>query len=168
MEKSVAELMTDYFTIKNVPQRADILRKITFNCPSSSKDFFFRAFKKERYLDLKLTALRGYAHFASEEEISILTKKLMELLKKRPQQTPYNYQEYEIMRSAYLLPYLVEKYHYTCLYELRDQVEKQYNDMPDCFKGIFSCDEEGNSYSIRNPDEVKRSLEEFYGRKSLN
>lgn len=165
MEKSIDELMDNYFTIKEVPQRCKVLQTITFTCPPDSKDFFFRSFKKERYLDMKLTALRGYAHYATEEEVSVLTKKLLELLKKRPQSTPYNYEEYEIMRSAFLLPYLIKKYNYACLRELSDQVEKQYNDMPDVFKNIFSCDEYGNYYDIRDPEEVQKSHREFFDKK---
>lgn len=165
MEKSISELMIDYFTIKDVRQRCEVLKIITFHCPPDSKDFFLRSFKKERYLDMKLTALRGYAYYASEDEVSVLSKKLMELLKKRAESTPYNYEEYEIMRSAFLLPYLIDRYHYVCLQELRDQVEKQYNDMPDCFKGIFSYDEEGKCYNIRDPEEVKKSWNEFYEKK---
>lgn len=42
------------------------------------------------------------------------------------------------------------------------QLEKQYNDMPDVFKNIFSCDEFGNLYQIRNIKEVKESQRNFF------
>ena len=32
-------------------------------------------------------------------------EKLLALLQKRPVRTPYDYQEYEVMRSQYLMPY---------------------------------------------------------------
>ena len=66
------------------------------------------------------------------------------------------------MRAAYLLPYLVKTYKYQCLIELNEQVEKQYNAMPDVFKNIYSYDEDGNCYQIRNPEEVNRELDEFW------
>ncbi len=71
-------------------------------------------------------------------------------------------QEYEIMRSKFLMPYLLEKYDYKCFHEFSQQLEKQYNAMPDVFKNIFSCDEFGNTYQIRDLEEVKKSQRDFY------
>ena len=93
---------------------------------------------------MKLTAIRGYATFATEKEIEPLMKKMMELLQKRAQTTPYNYQEYEILRSAFLMPYLLDKYGYACFKEFNKQLNLQYDAMPDVFKGIITCDEDGN------------------------
>ena len=91
-------------------------------------------------------------------------RKLLELLKKIPEHTPYDYEEYEIMRSKFLMPYLIEKYNYQCFKEFNNQLEKQYNDMPDVFKNMFSYDEFGNSYTIRDPKEVHESWNKFWGR----
>ena len=87
--------------------------------------------------------------------------KMLELLKKRPEKTPYDYQEYESMRSIFLMPYLLKQYDYECFCLFNKQLEKQYNDMPDCFKNIFTLDENGNMYSIRDPEEVTKSWEDF-------
>ncbi len=162
MNENEAELMNEYFSTKEIARRNVILKQLAVKYPENAKDFFLRAFKKERYLDMKCTALRGYAHYASEEEVETLAKKLLELLKKIPAHTPYDYQEYEQMRSVFLLPYLAEKYRYACFDELYRQLEKQYNDMPDCFKGIFTLDENGNAYTLRDPDEVDRSMMAFF------
>lgn len=162
MADSIEEKMELYFNLKDVPKRNEILKELVFSCPQNAKDFFLRAFKKERYLDMKLTAVRGYAFYAAEEEVNPLMAKMLELLKKRPEHTPYDYQEYEIMRSKFLMPYLLEKYHYKCFQEFSEQLERQYNEMPDVFKNIFSCDEFGNSYTIREPSEVKESLDKFF------
>lgn len=153
MADSIEEKMDLYFNLKDVPKRNEILKELVFSCPQNAKDFFLRAFKKERYLDMKLIAVRGYAFYAAEE-VNPLMAKMLELLKKRPKHTPYDYQEYEIMRSKFLIPYLLEKYHYNCFQEFSEQLERQYNEMPDVFKNIFSCDEFGNSYTIRDPLEV--------------
>ena len=40
-------------------------------------------------------------------------KKMLEILKRRPESTPYNYQEYEILRSSFLIPYLLENINMT-------------------------------------------------------
>ena len=101
-------LMEAYFQEKEVSKRNEILRKLLLDMPDNAKDFFLKAFKKERYLDMKLRAVRGYAVFATEDEVSTLMSTLLELLRKRPEKTPYNYTEYEPMRSVFLMPYLLE------------------------------------------------------------
>ena len=57
--------------------------------------------------------------------------------------------------------YLVKTYQYHCLIQLSEPVEKQYDAMPEVFKNIYSYDEFGNLYAIREPEEVKRSMEAF-------
>ena len=47
-------------------------------------------------------------------------------------------------------------------------IEKQYKDMPDCFKNIFSLDENGNLYDIRDSKEVKNSWIDFWNRTKLD
>ena len=158
------DLMETYFQEKEVSKRNTILKQLLLDMPVNAKDFFLKAFKKERYLDMKLSAVRGYAVFATEDEVSALMNKLLELLKKRPEKTPYNYTEYEPMRSVFLMPYLLEHYGYECFRVFNRQLEKQYDDMPDCFKGIFTLDEFGNLRSLRNKEEVEKSWREFWGR----
>lgn len=155
-------MIKEYFNIKDVSKRNKLLKELVFNCPPNAKDFFYQVFKKERYLDMKLTAIRGYSFYASEKEVETLMSKLLELLEKVPKHAPYDYQEYEIMRSKFLMPYLLEKYDYKCFHKFSQQLEKQYNAMPDVFKNIFSCDEFWNSYQIRDLEEVKKSQRDFY------
>ena len=42
---------------------------------------------------------------AENDGVVPLMEKLLALLQKRPVRTPYDYQEYEVMRSQYLMPY---------------------------------------------------------------
>lgn len=165
MDKRADELMEEYFQTKDIFKRNCILKYLLLNLPSDAKDFFFKSFKKERYLDMKLSAVRGYSAYAAEKEVEVLMDKMLELLKRVPQHTPYAYQEYEIMRSVFLMPYLIKKYKYKCFRVFNEQLEKQYNDLPDCFKNIFSLDEYGKSYTIRDPEEVKKSWDDFHNRK---
>ena len=113
---------------------------------------------------MKLSAVRGYAAYATEDEVCVLMNKLLALLKKRPDRTPYDYIEYEPMRSVFLMPYLLEHYDYECFHTFGEQLEKQYNAMPDCFKNIFTLDEMGNMHGIRDLEEVKQSWNAFWGR----
>lgn len=164
MEIRHEELMKSYLQEKEVTKRNEILKQLLLDIPVDAKDFFLQAFKKERYLDMKLSAVRGYAVYATEAEILTLMSKLLELLKKRPEKTPYNYTEYEPMRSVFLMKYLLKHYDYECFRVFDIQLEEQYNDMPDCFKDIFTLDELGNVCTIRDKEEVEKSWRDFWGR----
>lgn len=164
MKEHHEHLMESYFQEKDILKRYNILKQLLCNMPVDGKGFFLKSFKKERYLDMKLSAVRGYAAYADEDEVSVLMSKLLELLKKRPEKTPYNYTEYEPMRSVFLMPYLLEHYDYMCFRLFNRQLEKQYADMPDCFKDIFTLDEFGNIRTIRDSKEVEQSWRNFGGR----
>ena len=70
-------LMESYFQEKEVSKRSEILTQLLLDIPVNAKDFFLKVFKKERYLDMKLSAVRGYAVFATEDEVSALMNKLL-------------------------------------------------------------------------------------------
>ncbi|KOR90705.1 hypothetical protein AM231_09335 [Paenibacillus solani] len=150
-----------YSKAKNLYIRNTILKALVFCEDIDLKDFFFKAFKKERYLDMRLTAVRGYAKFATEKEVEKLMSTFTEILLKRPESTPYNYQEYELLRSAFGLPYLVNQYGYACFIQAYEQEEKQYNAMPDAFKGHFTLNERGDIVQLRSLGERKKMLDEF-------
>ena len=164
MENQHEHLMESFFQEKEISKRNEILRQLLLDMPIDGKDFFLKAFKKERYLDIKLRTVRGYAAYATEDEVSVLMDKLLELMKKRSDKTPYNYTEYEPMRSVFLMPYLLEHYNYECFRLFNVQLEKQYNEMPDCFKNIFTLDEFGMIHAIRDKEEVEQSWRRFWGR----
>lgn len=157
----------DYYkTVKDIFSRNQILQAFVLQCQKYDlKEFFLSAFKKERYLDMRLTAIRGYAIYASEKEIYPLMKKFIDILVKIPSRTPYNYQEYEMLRSKFGLPYLVEQYRYDCFKEALDQLEKQYNDMPDECKGFFTLDENGIYVALMTREEIDENLDVLFKRK---
>lgn len=138
-----------YISTKDVFERNQILKTAVLKLPENGKEFFLAAFKKERYLDMKLTAVRGYAEYASEDEVNVLMKKMFELLIRRGQTTPNNYQEYEPMRSPFLIPFLLNKYKYQCFSSFAEQLEKQYDMMDDTWKGIFTLNENGTPVKLR-------------------
>ena len=157
----------DYYkSVKDIFSRNQILQAFVLQCQKYDlKEFFLSAFKKERYLDMRLTAIRGYAIYASEKEISTLMKKFIDILAQIPSRTPYNYQEYEMLRSKFGLPYLVEQYRYDCFKEALDQLEKQYNDMPDECKGFFTLDENGIYVALMTREEIDENLDVLFKRK---
>ena len=57
--------------------------------------------------------------------------------------------------------HILKKYDYECFHVFNEQLESQYNAMPDCFKNIYSLDEKGELYIIRDPAEVSKSWKEF-------
>ena len=138
-----------YKSTKDLLIRNNILTAAVLSPPENGEEFFLAAFKKERYLDMKLTAVRGYAEYASEEEVNTLMSKMLELLKKRALTTKNDYQDYEPMRSPFLMPYLLEKYNYKCFRDFSDQLKKQYDAMDDEWKGIFTLDEKGKLVELR-------------------
>ena len=138
-----------YKSIKDILNRNAILKEAVSNPTEYGKDFFLAAFKKERYLDMKLTAVRGYAEYASEEEVNVLMSKMLELLIKRGQTTSNDYQEYEPMRSPFLMPHLLNRYNYQCFKTFAEQLDKQYAAMDDEWKGIFTLNERGELVQLR-------------------
>lgn len=151
-----------YLKSKNIALRNQILYGLTRCNELELKDFFQNAYKKERYLDMKLLAIRGLAHYASEAEIDKNMSHFLKILIKRPESTPYNYEEYEYLRSAFGLPFLIKKYGYPCFEKVLQQVEEQYQAMPDAFKGHFTVDEDGEIVLLRSPKEKKEMMDRFF------
>lgn len=151
-----------YSATKQLDIRNKILRLLyNFDFPEL-KIFFDSAYKKERYLDMKIYALRGLSQFISEKDTEKLLQKFNLTLLKRQETTPYDYQEYELLRGQNSLPYLVEKYNYNCFKETLNQVNDQYNAMPDAFKGHFTIDKNGEFVSLRSPEESSKMIKEFF------
>lgn len=155
-----------YFKLKNIALRNKILYGLIHCKELELAPFFRNAYKKERYLDMRLLAIRGLAHYASEEEINKVVDHFLKILIKRPETTPYNYQEYEFLRSAFGLPFLIKTYGYPCFEKALQQVEKQYEDMPEAFKGHFTFDEDGKAVQLRSPHETKVMMERFFASQS--
>ena len=114
---------------------------------------------------MKLYALRGLSKFITEKEIDKILQKFNLTLAKRQKSTPYNYQEYELLKGKHALPFLVEKYGYRCFIETLAQVNTQYEQMPKAFKGHFTTDENGEIVNLRSPEKSKKIMTEFFNKK---
>lgn len=155
-------LVRIYTTTKEISYRNKILKLLYDYQYSELQSFFEMACKKERYLDMKVYALRGWAQFAEEKEIGKLVDKMKTSLEKTGKTTPYNYQEYELLRGKNALPFLVEKYNYPSFIELLAQVNEQYERMPDAFKGHITTDESGEIVHLRTPGESSKMIRDFF------
>ncbi|MGW8444162.1 hypothetical protein ACWGXJ_24945 [Paenibacillus sp. S33] len=156
-----------YFKMKNIALRNKILYGLIRCRHLELKDFFQKAYKKERYLDMKLLTIHGLAQYATEQEIDKVINHFLKLLIKRAETTPYNYYEYEFLRSAFGFPLLIKKYGYSCFEKVYQQVEKQYQDMPEAFKGHLTFDEDGKQVSLRTPMKIKQMIDRFYESRNL-
>ncbi|MGC3790513.1 hypothetical protein [Priestia aryabhattai] len=123
-----------YFKVKDISLRHKLLLVLRDIYNSQLGEFFQKAYKKERDLEMKLIAVRGLVKYVEENEIRKIMNHFMKILIKRPKHTPYNYKEYEYLRSPSGLPYLIKEYNYNCFHQVLEQVEKQYEAMPFQFK----------------------------------
>ena len=160
-----SHLTNIYHSTKDLEIRSKILKLLYDFSFSELKEFFTNAFKKERLLDMKIYALRGLSNFITENEIAKLLLKFNKILAKREETTPYNYQEYEILRGKNALPYLTEKFGYNCFKETLEQVNRQYDKMPSAFKGHFTTDEDGEIVLLRKSEETKSIIHKFWDSK---
>ncbi|MDR6370112.1 hypothetical protein J2795_001345 [Chryseobacterium bernardetii] len=159
---NVEHLITIYNSAKQLDIRNKVLKLLYDFTYPLLKDFFMNAYKKERYLDMKIYALRGLSNFIEEKEITQLLKKFNQSLAKRQQTTPYNFQEYELLKGGNALPYLAEKFGYPCFKETLEQVNRQYDAMPDAFKGHYRIDENGDIKMLKSPGESKAMMDRFW------
>ena len=161
-DKEIKAVINIYTTAKDLYIRNTCIKLLYNKSSEMLKDFFEKAFKKERYLDMKILALRGLVNYIKENDIKKLLTKFNKTLRKRKETTPYNYQEYELLLGKNSLPYLHKKYPYDCIKETLNIVQKQYNEMPDAFKGHFTVDENGNTVALRSPRESSKMINDFF------
>ncbi|WML47620.1 hypothetical protein RCG23_19910 [Neobacillus sp. PS3-34] len=149
LTKEEAEILTNiYFELKDLYLRKLILKNLSRCKEIQLEEFFLKAYKKERYLDIRLTAIRGYARFASHKEVEKVMQNFMKILIKRQENTPNNYQEYAFLLSPAGLPYLIKKYGYDCFQIVYEQAKVQYDAMEEQYKNRLTYDEEGNAITI--------------------
>ncbi len=161
-EQMARKIVAAYASARDIYVRNLCLRVLYDKPLRFLEEFFDQAFRKERYLDMRLMALRGLAQFRGEQALVGPLAKINESLRKRAISTPYNYQEYECLLGKNALPYLVSRYGYACFRETLAIVQTNYDAMPDAFKGHFTIGEDGKPVSLRSPEETKRMLHEFF------
>ncbi|MFY2253543.1 hypothetical protein ACOSZH_27035 [Priestia megaterium] len=153
-----------YVKVKDISLRHKLLLVLRDIYNSQLSEFFRKAYKKERSLKMKLIAVRGLVKYVEEHEISKIMSHFMKILIKRPEHIPYNYKEYEYLRSPSGLPSLIKEYGYNCFHQVLEQVEKQYDAMPFQFKNHYTYDANDNIVELRTPDEMDQMIEEFFNK----
>jgi len=162
-EGDAAFFQGTYFTIKGDADRTSdrgiLLQAMVLQCLQYDlKEFFLTVFKKERALSTQCTAIRGYASYATETEVIPV---MARFCKKLEQASPWNYTEYEEIRSKFGLPYLVNRYGYDCFRKAMEQLDKKYDAMPGDLKGYFTLGENGMHVQLLSADETRKKFEAF-------
>ncbi|MDQ7987426.1 hypothetical protein QYS36_21010 [Pseudomonas sp. G34] len=166
-EQGAGYLVALYTSSKQLDVRKQILRLLYDLDFQALDEFFAQAYRKERYLDMKVYALRGLARRAEEKQLQRLLEGFRQTLANRQQSTPYNYQEYELLRGRNALPYLLERYGYACLRDTLEQVNRQYDAMPEAFKGHFTVDDNGTLVTLREPGASSALIRQFFASKDV-
>ena len=165
IDQDSAHVITAIYNGTNQQYYRNLCLKLLYNKPYRFlHDFFAKAYQRERYLDMKLLALRGLAQFAEEQEIAKLLKQFNVSLRKRAETTPCNYHEYELLLAENAMPYLVDTYGYACFQETLAIMLAQYKSMPDAFKGHFTVDANGNVVLLRSPEKTRDMISSYFGK----
>ncbi len=139
--------------------RFESLRVLLLNSDTAKfdlKQFFFDNQKRSRRLYMRLFFMRGYALYATEEEMIPLMKKLQELLLKN-----HDYIDYEAILSIGGLPYLVEKYGYKCCVDALETAKREYLEIDPLLRGQFTFDENLNQVDLLTPEESNLRYKKF-------
>jgi hypothetical protein len=139
--------------------RFEYLRVLIVN-PSSIKfelkDFYLGALKRSRRMAMKIFFIRGYASYATEEELTPIIKKFIQSLYKTMDDADWNY-----VISNPGLPYLVNTYKYDCLKEALEIAKTEYNKVKLPFKGVYTLDGQLNQVITISADEYRDRLNEL-------
>lgn len=120
------------------------------------KTFYFDCLKKCRRLWLKMFFIRGYAVYATEEELCPVMKKFQEQLTKN-----HDYIDYEHILSVAGLPYLVNTYGYACFEDTLKTAENEYQKIHPLLRGYFTLNENLEQINLISTQEVRKRSEEF-------
>lgn len=100
------------------------------------KEFYFEKIKRCRKLALKIFFIRGYAMYASEEELNPVMSKFCKSLERG-----HDYLDYNYFLAKPGLPYLVETYGYQCFVKALEKARENHQEMDPLLKDYFTLDE---------------------------
>ncbi len=139
--------------------RFDHLRILLLN-PSAKafdlKGFYFENLKKCRRLALKIFYIRGYAIYASEDELEPVMEKFCKSLDKNHDYIDYNY-----LLSVAGIPYLVDTYKYDCFVRTLEKAEKEHERIDPLLRGYFTLNKNLEQVDLLSIEEVWRRSECF-------
>ena len=128
--------------------------------PSSYKfdlrEFYLENIKKCRRLAMKVFFIRGYAIYASEEELNPIMEKFQKNLEKNHDYIDYNY-----ILSIAGLPYLVHTYGYTCFTETLKKAEQEYQNIDPLLRGYFTINSHLEQVNLLPLEEIHKQSQLF-------
>ena len=131
-----------------------LLNETSFNY--DLKQFYLDNLKKCRRLWLKLFYIRGYALYATEQELVPIMKKFQTQLEKN-----HDYIDYEYILSEAGLPHLVNKYNYRCFSDVLETANKEYQKIDPLLRGYFTLNENLEHINLISNEEAQKRSKEF-------
>ena len=120
------------------------------------KEFYLQNFKRSRRIAIKIFFIRGYAQYASEEELIPIMEKFLKNLDGPCGHTDYNY-----MLSVAGLPYLVKKYGYACFAQTLEEAKRRHNQSSPLLRDYFTLDENLDQVNLVSPQEAHNLIRAF-------
>lgn len=120
------------------------------------KDFYLEHIKKCRRLAMKLFLIRGYAIYASEEELMPIMEKFQKSLEKNHDYIDYNY-----ILSVAGLPYLVNTYGYSCFAKALEKAQEEHEKIDPLLQGYFTLNEKLQQVNLLTAEELRERSERF-------
>lgn len=139
--------------------RFDHLRILLLN-PSAKafnlKTFYFENLKKSRRLVMKLFYIRGFAIYASEEELNPVLDRFCKSLEKNHDYTDYNY-----ILSVAGLPYLVNTYGYNCFVRALEKAKEEHQRIDPLLRGYFTLNSNLEQINLLSSEEIRKRTQVF-------
>ena len=120
------------------------------------KAFYFENLKKCRRLAMKIFFIRGYAIYASEEELIPIMEKFQKSLEKNHDYIDYNY-----ILSVAGLPYLVNEYGYDCFAKSLEKAQEEHKQIDPLLRGYFTLDSNLEQVDLLTIKEIQKRSKQF-------
>ncbi len=132
--------------------RFEHLRILLLNQSSRNfdlKQWYFDSWKRSRRLWLRMYYLRGYAMYATENEMEAAMKRFVDLLRKN-----HSYEDYEEILSCAGLSYLVNEYGYPCFHRALAVAREEYEKIDPLLRGWRTTNERLENVDLLSNDEI--------------
>ena len=120
------------------------------------KQFFAERFSRSRRLCMKMYFLRGYAMYASAEEVTRMCGKFVAALTKG-----HDYIDYMDIMSEYGLPYLLRTYQYPCFVQAWETALRESEKIHQHLRGYMTTNESLRHVRLLSVKEVFRRQQQF-------
>lgn len=110
----------------------------------------------------EIVFIRGYAIYASEEEIKTVIDKFRKCLEKN-----YDYVDYNCILSVAGIPYLVYTYGYECFVRTLEKAEEEYQRIDLLLRCFFTLNSNLEQINLTSTDEVQTNLQLFLRKRGV-